>query len=88
MKGDLIMSQHVLTLYTRQHCHLCEQAIETIMELKGEYSFTIEEIDIDQSDELTEQYGLMIPVLFINGKEAGFGQIDKNIIRNRFQGYF
>ncbi|MDP4157261.1 MAG: glutaredoxin family protein [Bacillota bacterium] len=45
-------------------------------------------MDIDQSDELTEQYGLMIPVLFINGKEAGFGQIDKNFLRNRFQEYF
>jgi glutaredoxin len=88
MKGDFILSQLVLTLYTRQHCHLCEQAKEAIMELKEEYSFMIEEIDIDQSDELTEKYGLMIPVLLLNGKEAGFGQINKNFIRNRFQEYF
>jgi glutaredoxin len=82
------MSQLALTLYTRQQCHLCEQAKEAIMELKDEYSFTIEEFDIDQSDELTEKYGLMIPVLLINGKEAGFGQINKNFVRNRFQEYF
>jgi glutaredoxin len=82
------MSQLALTLYTRQQCHLCEQAKEAIMELKDEYSFTIEEIDIDQSDELTEKYGLMIPVLLINGKEAGFGQINKFFVRNRFQEYF
>jgi glutaredoxin len=82
------MSQHVLTLYTRHQCHLCEQAKEAIMELKGEYSFTIEEVDIEQSDELTEKYGLMIPVLLINGKEAGFGQINKIFVRNRFQEYF
>jgi glutaredoxin len=82
------MSQLALTLYTRQQCHLCEQAKEAIMELKDEYSFTIEEIDIDQSDELTEKYGLMIPVLLINGKEAGFGQINKIFVRNRFQEYF
>ncbi|WML54688.1 glutaredoxin family protein [Neobacillus sp. PS3-12] len=82
------MSQLALTLYTRQQCHLCEQAKEAIMELKDEYSFTIEEFDIDQSDELTEKYGLMIPVLLINGKEAGFGQINKIFVRNRFQEYF
>jgi glutaredoxin len=80
------MAQRILTLYTRQQCHLCEQAMQVIMELKNEYSFTIEEIDIDQSDELTEKYGLMIPVLLINGKQAAYGQINKNIIRNRLQG--
>jgi hypothetical protein len=64
------------------------QAKQAIMELSNEYSFTMEEIDIDQSDELTEKYGLMIPVLLINGKEAVFGQINKNILRNRFQEYF
>lgn len=82
------MSQLVLTLYTRQQCHLCEQAMQAIVSLKNEYSFTIEEIDIDQHDELTEKYGLMIPVLWINGKEAAYGQINKNIIRNRLQEYF
>jgi glutaredoxin len=88
MKGGQFMSQLVLTLYTRQHCHLCDQAKAAIMELKNEYSFTIEEIDIEQSDELTEKYGLMIPVLLINGKEAGFGQINKKFVRNRFQENF
>lgn len=82
------MSQLILTLYTRKQCHLCEQAKQAIMELSNEYSFTMEEIDIDQSDELTEKYGLMIPVLLINEKEAVFGQINKNILRNRFQEYF
>jgi hypothetical protein len=62
--------------------------MQAIMELKNEYSFTIEEIDIDQNDELIERYGLMIPVLSINGEEAAYGQINKNILRNRLQGYF
>jgi glutaredoxin len=79
------MSQTILTLYTRQHCHLCEQAKQAIMELKNEYLFRLEEIDIDQSDELTERYGLMIPVVLINGEEAAFGQINKYILSNRLQ---
>lgn len=82
------MEQPVITLYTRLHCHLCEQAKQLIMELKNDYPFVLEEIDIDQSDELTEQYGLMIPVVLINGEEAAFGQINKFIIRNRLQEVF
>jgi glutaredoxin len=82
------MPQTVLTLYTRQHCHLCEQAKQLIMELKGDYPFVLKEVDIDQYDELTERYGLMIPVLLINGEEAAFGQINKFIISNRLQQIF
>jgi glutaredoxin len=78
----------IITLYTRKHCHLCEQAKEAISELKKDYPFILEEIDIDQSDELTERYGLMIPVLLINGKEEAFGQISKFIISKRLQENF
>ncbi|MFL6560210.1 MAG: glutaredoxin family protein [Bacillus sp. (in: firmicutes)] len=48
--------------------------------------FHLEEIDIESSDELTEQYGLMIPVVYIDGVEAGFGVINKFDIGNRLQG--
>lgn len=82
------MPQTILTLYTRKRCHLCEQAKQAIMELKNEYLFHLEEFDIDQSDELTERYGLMIPVVLINGEEAAFGQITKFILSNRLQEVF
>jgi glutaredoxin len=79
------MPQTVVTLYSRQGCHLCEQAKQTIIELQKEFSFKLEEVDIEQSDDLTELYGLMIPVVFINDEEAGFGQINKIDISNRLQ---
>jgi glutaredoxin len=79
------MPQTVITLYSRQGCHLCDQAKQSIIELQKEFDFNLDEVDIDQNDELTELYGLMIPVVFINGKEAGFGQINKMDISNRLQ---
>jgi glutaredoxin len=79
------MPQTVITLYSRQGCHLCDQAKQSIIELQKEFDFNLDEVDIDQNDELTELYGLMIPVVFINGKEAGFGQINKIDISNRLQ---
>jgi len=79
------MPQNVITFYTRKRCPLCEKAKELILELKEEYDFSFEEIDIDESDELTEQYGIMIPVVHINGEEVAFGIINKMDIRNRLQ---
>ncbi|MBY0146396.1 glutaredoxin family protein [Neobacillus niacini] len=79
------MPQTVITFYTRKRCPLCEKAKELILELKEEWNFSFEEIDIDESDELTEQYGIMIPVVHINGEEVAFGIINKMDIRNRLQ---
>jgi glutaredoxin len=79
------MPQTVITFYTRKRCPLCEKAKKLILELKEEWKFTLEEIDIDESDELTELYGMMIPVVQINGEEAAFGIINKIDISNRLQ---
>jgi glutaredoxin len=79
------MPQTVITFYTRKRCPLCEKAKELVLELKEEWNFSFEEIDIDESDELTEQYGIMIPVVHINGEEVAFGIINKMDIRNRLQ---
>ena len=70
------MKQPELVFYTRSRCPLCDKAKEVIVELKKEYDFTLIEKDIDVSDELTEKYGLMIPVVEIDGNEIQFGHID------------
>jgi glutaredoxin len=77
------MEQTTIILYTRKSCPLCDKAKDTLIELNREWDFTLEEIDIESSDELTEQYGLMIPVVYIDGVEAGFGVINKFDISNR-----
>ncbi|MDQ1000878.1 glutaredoxin [Neobacillus niacini] len=79
------MAKTIITLYTRQRCSLCEKAKQAILELKEDWIFTLEEIDIDKSDELTELYGIMIPVVQIEGEEVAFGIINKNDISKRLQ---
>lgn len=74
-----------LILYTRNGCHLCEKTKQELQQLRETLSFTFEEMDIAQSDQLTELYGLMIPVLLIDGEEAGYGQIDVNQVSERLQ---
>lgn len=53
----------VLYLYTTLGCHLCEQALELVDPLLSDYSFSLETVDIADSDELVEKYGIRIPVL-------------------------
>ncbi|MFD2444667.1 glutaredoxin family protein [Bacillus sp. CGMCC 1.16607] len=74
-----------LIFYTRQKCSLCDKAKVVIEELHQEMEFEWIEKDIDESDELTEKYGLMIPVVEIDGEEVEYGHINKFIISKRLQ---
>jgi glutaredoxin len=49
----------MLILYGTTACHLCELAAA----LLSAAGVSFEEVDISQSDELFERYGLTIPVL-------------------------
>lgn len=73
----------VITLYTRKRCPLCEKAKDTLLELKKDWNFTLEEYDIEESDELTERYGLMIPVVHIDGEEIAYGFVNKFDVSKR-----
>lgn len=74
-----------MTFYTRQGCHLCEKAKIELLELKKEIDFSLVEKDIAESDELTERYGLMIPVVLLDGEEVCCGSIDVSTISKRLQ---
>jgi len=77
MIGMGTTAKPTLTLFTRNGCHLCEKAKEVIASLREEFDFDYKECDIELSDEWTEKYGLMIPVVSVNEMEVQFGQVDK-----------
>ena len=64
-------------LYSRIKCPLCEKAKDILEEIQQELGIRYEEIDIYNHDELTELYGLMIPVIEWQGEIVQFGQVDK-----------
>ena len=49
----------MLTLYSTSACHLCELALVLLDEQGAAY----EVVDISESDELFERYGITIPVV-------------------------
>ncbi len=56
-----------LILYTRAHCHLCEQVVAMLQIAGAQW----QAVDIDDDAELIERYGLHVPVLAhpVSGQE-------------------
>jgi len=52
-----------VTLYTRQDCHLCEQAKSDLESLQAKYPHRLVEIDIDSDPAFQKKYLLEIPVV-------------------------
>ncbi|MCP5113492.1 MAG: glutaredoxin family protein [bacterium] len=59
-----------VTLYTRQGCHLCDDAHEVLREARREAEFEIEVLDIDCDPELKRLYDWEVPVVAIDGVKA------------------
>ena len=59
----------ILTLYSRQYCHLCHDMLSALEKLRGEFSFELEVIDIDADPALEAKYNELVPVLSANGRE-------------------
>ncbi|RDI41068.1 glutaredoxin family protein [Falsibacillus pallidus] len=73
-----------LIFYTRNQCSLCRDAKEMLLLVADLHEdVEIVEVDIDESDELTERFGLMIPVVELDGEVVQYGQIDPFEISNR-----
>lgn len=71
-----------LTLYSRRACPLCdEMMLDLDMVLRGR-DLTYRVVDIDSDPQLTERYGLRIPVLCLDGKELCSGHFDPACLAN------
>jgi glutaredoxin len=65
-----------VTIYSRQGCHLCDDAHNTLESLREELKFEIEVINIDEDVELTKLYSDQVPVIHIDGIHHDFYKVD------------
>jgi glutaredoxin len=70
-----------LTIYSKPGCHLCEEMKVTIHRVVLDPSISIDEIDISKDPALSEQYGLDIPVLMIDGKKVAKYRVSEGELR-------
>ncbi len=70
-----------ITLFTREDCHLCDQAKQHLDELQVEISHKLTVIDVDSNPDLQRTYGFEVPVVEIGPYRlrAPFSQQDLRI---------
>lgn len=59
------MSRRIV-VYSKPGCHLCEDALQLLKELRAQFDLAIEEIDITTDRTLFKNYFDKIPVLLID----------------------
>jgi glutaredoxin len=72
---------NLLTLYSRQGCHLCEDMATHLVRLKEELMFDLDTIDIDTSADLTARYNDQVPLLVQANKVLSMYFLDETAIR-------
>lgn len=66
-----------IVLYSRQGCHLCQDAA-ALLERHG---LAFDLVDVDTDPELRQQYNECVPVVVIDGKERFRGRVDELLLR-------
>lgn len=68
---------HRVVLYSRNGCHLCEEAVTSLIA----HGIQPEVIDIDTDPKLIEQHTNCVPVVEIDGKIRFRGRVDPVLLR-------
>ena len=65
-----------LTVYSRHHCHLCDEMIAALREMQGRFRFGLDLVDVDGDPQLARLYGERVPVLAHGGRELCHHRLD------------
>jgi glutaredoxin len=71
-----------VVIYTREGCHLCQEA----KELLEHHGLKPTLVDVDADPALREQYDTCVPVVVIDGKERFRGRVDPRLLRRLLAG--
>lgn len=71
-----------VTVYTREDCHLCAEAIETVERVAEEVGPTVDLtlVDVDEAG-LVEEYGERVPYVLVDGRPAFKYRVDPDDLR-------
>ena len=74
-----------ITLYTRKECCLCDEMKKIVAQVISGTETEVQEIDVDSSPELREEFGGEVPVLFINGRKAFKYRVGARELKERLE---
>jgi glutaredoxin len=75
----------LITLFTKADCHLCEDTLRVLEELRVELPFELDVRDITLDDALHRQYFERIPVVCLDGEELFEFFVDAELLSERLQ---
>ena len=74
-----------VTFYTRDGCHLCDEAFEVLKEFRDQLP-TIEVVDIDREPEFVEKFDTCVPVVEIDGRVRFRGRVTRELLQRLIRG--
>ncbi len=82
------MSDVSVTVYTRENCHLCADAIDTIERVADEEGVDVamDLVDVDTDEQLREEYGERVPYVLLDGSPAFKYRVDEARLRRKLTG--
>jgi len=77
-----------VVVYTRENCHLCDDAIETIERVADSVSrpVDVETVDVDADPDLRDRYGERVPYVTVDGRPAFKYRVDADDLRATLTG--
>jgi glutaredoxin len=73
-----------VVMYTRQGCHLCEQAWQQLEKAQQQYHFALHQVDVDADLQLAREYGKCVPVVVVNGRVRFRGILNPVLLKRLF----
>lgn len=70
-----------VTLYTKEGCHLCEEAKKVLDRVRNDTAFEFEEVCLRDDDTRFPEYRESIPVVTVNGARAFRYRVDEKKLR-------
>ena len=67
-------------VYSRQDCHLCDEAVAVVSRVCAQADEGFAVIDIDAQPELRAKYGDDVPVVLVDGEIVGFWRIRPELL--------
>ncbi len=75
----------VVELFSKEDCHLCEEAKYVLEKVRQEIPFHFVEKKIAPGDESYELYGERVPVVFINEEEVFHFRVNEEALKQKLR---
>jgi len=75
------VATRTVELLSRTGCHLCDEARRLVDPVTAETGVGWTETDIDADPALRAEFGELVPVVRVDGKELGYWRIDEGRLR-------